>query len=224
MEGICLRWSFEGACIKLILFSYSSVASTTFKLLHCVPIQTGPRPSTYLFYSAETECFASWQLPLLALLACLLLTPVLLMVYARAGLGSVVQDLSSPFVEAFAWWHGVLLMQLLLLSVILVFCVNPYVRALSALCVVLLALVAHLCARPFSSSGVNTLQTSYLCCLVILSALQMPDAVLFSAASPVSSDDGLLAGVDKAMAVLLLLPVVAFAGLLVTRICRKHDW
>jgi hypothetical protein len=60
--------------LKLFIFTFSALTSSTFVLLTCVPV--GGHAGRYLFSSADTECYQWWQGLLFVLLTALVLLPL----------------------------------------------------------------------------------------------------------------------------------------------------
>lgn len=201
------RW--HRAAIELGLYSYSTCSRTTFVLLQCVPVEGVA--GRFLYRSAGTACYQSWQVLLFVLLGALSLVPWLIGWLALSGRGgaTVTVFLTSPFREGCRWWGGMLLLQIWLFNVLAAFVPDASHRALSLGGVALACALLHLLVRPFASAAVSGLQTLCTACWVVLALLALPAAVQASLATP--STGARLPDVDPWLSVFVLLPLVAVA-------------
>jgi hypothetical protein len=80
------------AVAPLLATAFTTLLTTTFKLLHCVDVGTGATATTVVFRAAGVTCDQWWRVPLFAVAGALLL-PVAAALAARA----------SPAVARWCW-------------------------------------------------------------------------------------------------------------------------
>jgi hypothetical protein len=91
------KFRLASALAQLVLFTYSNLTSTTATLLHCVPLEGASPSARYLFISADTQCFTSWQVLLVFVLAALVALPLgLLLLGFRASKRDMQEATQSP--------------------------------------------------------------------------------------------------------------------------------
>ena len=146
-------------------------------LLQCVLVEGVA--GRFLYRSAGTACYQSWQVLLFVLLGALSLVPWLIgwLVFSGRGGATVTVFLTSPFRESCRWWGGMLLLQVWLFNVLAVFVPDASHRTLSLGGVTLACALLHLLVCPFASAAVSGLQTLCTACWVVLALLALPAAV-----------------------------------------------
>jgi hypothetical protein len=187
-----------GAAVTILLFTFSSLITTTMQLLYCVDVPTPDGGvARRLFIDGTQECdMTGWQLPLLVLLCALALCPAVVFVLARASRrlasrGSfsvqVVHDiLTARFRRECYWWESVLLTHRLVLAVARNF-LDPYplLRVVIVYLTCMFFFTLHMAVQPMVSREANVAQGVLLGCLLTLSAVV---GVLFYATSEVDGD------------------------------------
>lgn len=104
----------KGACMNWFLFTYTTVLSTTLKLLSCVSVPGAPH--TYLYLNATRDCSSTgWLVPLYVVLVLLVGGCVALPFFTRFlhhspdKLPGVYRVLTDPYTDECYWWEGALL-------------------------------------------------------------------------------------------------------------------
>jgi hypothetical protein len=173
---------YVGAAMALILLlCFQSVTATTL-LLHCVSIGG----SLHLFRAGQVECFASWQYPLFVLLALLLPLPFLLPLAAhllrkgpqwvRTPAQAVLGVLEAPYKPERRWWESAVLFRRAVLLSVATFVIDPVWRAVGLLVGCFAVVVSHFLLDPFADRYYGGVETAFLCDLVVIAALQAPQA------------------------------------------------
>ena len=181
----------RSTCIKMfwqfILLSFSSLASTSFKLLKCVHLHpkevfTKFSVSDWRFADdASYECFAGDHLPW-AIIAVVIVgvfcipLPLSLPFLRRYHLLIPFSDVySSLYKDNRRWWCSVDLFRRLLLAVVFTFLDNPeYLHmAMMQICACLLFIQAVI--QPFASQKANAVETGLLFSLLCITLLSQPE-------------------------------------------------
>ena len=133
------------AVAPLLATAFTTLLTTTFKLLHCVDVGTGATATTVVFRAAGVTCDQWWRVPLFAVAGALLL-PVAAALAARASPAvarwcaarmpwrraawarAVAAKLRAPFADG--CWHWAAVLALQRLAVIAV-CVRSLARSLA---------------------------------------------------------------------------------------------
>ena len=116
------------AVAPLLATAFTTLLTTTFKLLHCVDVGTGATATTVVFRAASVTCDQWWRVPLFAVAGALLL-PVAAALAARASPAvarwcaarmpwrraawarAVAAKLRAPFADGCWHWAAVLALQ-----------------------------------------------------------------------------------------------------------------
>ena len=215
----------------LVLFMYSSFAWHAIRLLNCV--QVGDK--LVLRYAGAQKCnFATWQAPIVLLVALLTAMPVFpiaawglslkrmegtllsrrtrwaRMSRLQAGkpsfLGAIARFAARPFVPRHWHWAFVLLLQRLLTVMCSALATTGVETSVSVALVSFAFLLLQMLARPYRLSWVNALQTCSNICLVTLAILNSASGAFLSTGfDPRTDGDATLRHFQTTLEVLMVL-------------------
>jgi len=203
--------------MALILVTYESFTSITMDLLHCVR-SVGVDDNSLVVFRAGTEaCFSWWQIGLLVFLGTILVPFPISLVLLRWIIRSrtwlqhstpgkaILMVLEGPYARRYKWWESWGMFRRLALIALATFVLDPLGRAIALFGGCLFALLMHLGARPYQDDRHNRVETIFLSDLVLIAALDIPQATTQHLGS--SLDDDTLSIFGYTQSVLLLLPL-----------------
>ena len=207
---------YAAGIMALMLVTYESFTSVTMDLLHCVR-SVGVDNSLVLFRAGTESCFSGWQIALLVFLGTVLVPFPISLVLLRwlirsrtwpqhSTLGkAILMVLEKPYAHHHKWWESWSMFRRLALITLATFVLDPLGRAVALFGGCLFVLLTHLGANPYSDRRHNRVETVFLSDLVLISALDIPQATTQHLGS--SLDDNTLSILSYTQSVLLLLPL-----------------
>jgi len=180
---ISLFSHYAGTLMGTLLLMYEGVTGATMELLNCIAIGNQYR----LFRAGEVEC-STWQIPLLCLLGAVLVPFPLILIGLRYliramgwhetnGSGAhVLHVLEHPYQDKRLWYESFSILRRLVLLALATFVADPIWKAVALFIGCFLALLAHLLIQPFRKKHHGWVEAAFLCNLVLISALQLPEA------------------------------------------------
>ena len=174
-------------CLRMfwivILLSYGSISTTSFRLLKCVELTS--KSTLYsgrlLAEDASVKCFEGEHLPAgvaaILIILCMCIPPLLILPFLHRSIRF------KPFADVYTslyrdnrrWWSGFDLFRRLLLAVVFTAEVNSASQHLASLLCCILLLTVHTLAWPFKETRSNIIEAVFLSSLACIAVLAGPD-------------------------------------------------